>query len=112
MMLQTEVNFPIPVKGAESYKDRVIEMFTEQIPYVFKLFRHCWWYWLLIWWVIPFWLVYSCIVLVELVLITVFFPIACVPYLRGITYLIQALCFGICFIVGFIGLIPQTFRDY
>lgn len=112
MMLHTEVSFPTPVKGATSYKDRVIEMFTEQIPFVFSMFRHCWWYWLLVWWVIPFWLVYSCIVIVELVFITVLFPIACVPFLRFFSYLAQSLCFGMGFIIALLGLIPQTYRDY
>lgn len=111
MMLETPVTFPVPVKGADSYKERVSQMFTEQIPFVFSIFRECWWYWLLVWWVIPFWLVYSCIVLVELVLITVLFPIACVPYLRFFSYLAQCICFGAGFIVALIGLIPQTYDE-
>ncbi len=113
MRLETPVTFPIPVRGATSYKNRVKQMFTEQIPFLFNI--ACgggWWYWLLIWWVFPFWLVYSCIVLVELVLITILFPIACVPYLRFISYLFQSLCFGIGFVIAFIGLIPQTYDDY
>lgn len=111
MMLHSEVSFPTPVKGARSYKERVIEMFTEQIPYAFHLYG-VWWYWLLVWWVLPFQIVYCSIILVELVLITVFFPIACVPYLRFISYLFQSLCFGIGFVVALIGFIPKTFKDY
>ena len=109
MMLETPVTFPISVKGVDSYKERVIQMFTEQIPFIFSFIRECWWYWLIIWWVMPFWLVYTCIVLMELILITVLFPIACVPYLRFISYVTQGLCFGIGYIVGFIGLIPQAY---
>ncbi len=110
MMYQTEVAFPTPVRGASSYKYRVIEMFTQQIPYAFHLYR-AWWYWLLSPWVFPFQIVYCSILLVELLLITVLFPIACVPFLRFFSYLAQAICFGLTFMISFIGLIPRTYRD-
>ena len=110
MMLETAVTFPTPVKGLQSYKERVKDMFTLQIPNVFYVYT-AWWYWLLILWVFPLQIVYCCIILVELIFITMLFPIACVPYLRFFSYLAQVLCFGLGFAVGIIGLIPQTYDD-
>lgn len=111
MMLETAVTMPTPVKGAQSYKQRVKDMFTMQIPYTFSLYRF-WWYWLFIPWVLPFQITYCCIILVELVLITILFPVACVPFLRFPSYLTQALCFGFGFVLALLGLIPQTYGDY
>lgn len=111
MMLETDVRYPIAVKGPASYVDRIEEMFTLQIPNVFKLY-HLWWYWLLIIWTLPFQIAYCAVVLVELVLITVLFPIACVPYLRFFSYLAQSICFGANFVLGFLGFIHQDYDDY
>lgn len=104
-----------PVSNIGSYKYFVLTIFTKQIPCAFSIYSSwygAWWYWLLLPWILPFQIAYCAALLVELILVTVLFPIIFIPYLVFLLLIVQFLFYIFRYIVAFIGLVPQDYVKY
>ena len=107
--------FPYPVTHFLSYKERVKQVFSKQIPCAFSVYSSwygAWWYWLLLPWILPFQIAYCGVLLAELLLLTIFLPVTLIPYLDFLLFIVQFLSFVCCYIVALIGLIPQNYVKY
>jgi len=86
-----------------SYKERVKQVFSKQIPCAFSVYSSwygAWWYWLLLPWILPFQIAYCGVLLAELLLLTIFLPVTLIPYLDFLLFIVQFLSFVCCYIVA------------
>lgn len=115
MSILPKAQFPCPVTHFSSYKERVKQVFSKQVPCVFSVYSSwygAWWYWLLLLWILPFQILYCCVLLVELILITILFPLTLIPYLDIVLFVVQFICFICGYIIAFLGLVPQDYVRY
>jgi len=112
MYYTIDVTRPTRVQSIETYKKRNKEIVFGQLRNTFlKEKFQTFFFWLLCVFIVPFMLVYSLLCLLEIVVNTILLPISLVPYLRGITLVIQALIWGLEVAIGYFSLTPQTYEN-
>lgn len=109
-----DVTMPTKIESVDTYKERVYEIVYGQMKNVVMKERLLHPFFLILSPVfIPLSLIYLAVCLCEIVVDTILLPLFCIPYIRGIAFLVSAIVWALGICVGTVSVIPLSYDvDY